>query len=113
MDRPYGTEDTAVTPAGERAGESPRRAADQEVPDDVPPEASDRSGACGDDSETQAADVGVDGAWLVREEAAVHDADEPRDTVDDESPAEDPGGQRAVGRGSPRGLTRRPPTPSG
>ncbi|MBC3191235.1 hypothetical protein H7X46_09200 [Pseudonocardia sp. C8] len=90
-DRPYGTEDTAVTPAGERAGESLDERLDQEVPDDVPPEASDRSGRLvADDSETQAADVGVDGGAAGAEEAAVHDADEPLTPVDDESPAEDP-----------------------
>lgn len=99
-DRPYGVEDNAVTPAGEREGESLDQRLRQEVPDGEPGLDERRSGrlvddVVGADGEARVDgaghEVGVDGGAASAEEAAVHDADAGLEPVVDESPAEDPG----------------------
>lgn len=86
-DRPYGLDDNAVTPAGERAGESLDERLRRENPDTEPGGDPRRSGRLADDG---AREVGVDGGAASAEEAAVHDADVAVTPVLDESPAEDP-----------------------
>ncbi|MBP2369409.1 DUF5709 domain-containing protein [Pseudonocardia parietis] len=91
-DRPYGVDDHAVTPAGERDGENLDDRLARELPDELPIDETDRSGRLvtdGPDSD-DAQDVGVDGGAAGAEEAAVHDVDAGIIPVVDESPAEDP-----------------------
>ncbi|ANY08573.1 DUF5709 domain-containing protein [Pseudonocardia sp. HH130630-07] len=98
-DRPYGVEDNAVTPAGEREGESLDERLAKELPDE--PLATDpgRSGRlvsatdspAGDPAtDVEAVEVGIDGGAASAEEAAVHDADVAVEPVLDETPTGDP-----------------------
>ncbi|SFO29655.1 hypothetical protein SAMN05216207_104227 [Pseudonocardia ammonioxydans] len=91
-DRPYGVDDTATTPAGERAGETLDDRLAREMPDELPIDDSDRSGRLVTDGpeSDDAADVGVDGGAAGAEEAAVHDVEVGITPVADDSPAEDP-----------------------
>ncbi|MEJ8279841.1 DUF5709 domain-containing protein [Pseudonocardia spirodelae] len=98
-DRPYGVEDNAVTPAGEREGESHDARLARELPDELPPGDPARSGrlvgAAGSSAGDPAVDgvgvdVGIDGGAAGAEEAAVHDVDPAIVPVVDESPAGDP-----------------------
>lgn len=98
-DRPYGVDDNAVTPAGERDGESLDERLRQETPDTEPGLDVQRSGRLVDDVvgadgegsvDGSAHEVGIDGGAASAEEAAVHDPDVAIEPVVDESPAEDP-----------------------
>lgn len=98
-DRPYGVEDNAVTPAGEREGESIEARVSREVPDVEPGGDRQRSGRLvgaetGVDGEISAdgagAEVGVDGGAASAEEAAVHDPDVGIEPVVDVGPVGDP-----------------------
>lgn len=98
-DRPYGTDDNAVTPAGERAGESLDDRLAREEPDELPAGDPDRSGRLVNATDSPAGEpavdgaateVGVDGGAASAEEAAVHEPDAGMEPVTDESPAEDP-----------------------
>lgn len=99
-DRPYGVDDNAVTPGGERAGESLEDRLRQETPDAEPGLDETRSGRLVDDVvgadgegrvDGTGHEVGIDGGAASAEEAAVHDVDGGIEPVVDESPAEDPG----------------------
>ncbi|WP_125911508.1 MULTISPECIES: DUF5709 domain-containing protein [Pseudonocardia] len=98
-DRPYGVEDNAVTPAGERAGETHEARLAREVPDELSTADTDRSGRLTSATDSPdgrpavdgaAHDVGIDGGAAGAEEAAVHEADRRIVPVVDESPAGDP-----------------------
>lgn len=98
-DRPYGVDDNAVTPAGEREGESLDDRVDRELPDvefGGDPERAGRivgaePGADGDVRVDGAgAEVGVDGGAASAEEAAVHDVDAGLEPVADAGPVGDP-----------------------
>ncbi|WP_075296468.1 MULTISPECIES: DUF5709 domain-containing protein [unclassified Pseudonocardia] len=98
-DRPYGVDDNAVTPAGEREGETLDERLAKEVPDELPADAGDRSGRLVNATDSPAgepavdgaaSEVGIDGGAASAEEAAVHDADVGIEPVTDDSPAEDP-----------------------
>jgi len=98
-DRPYGVEDNAVTPAGEREGESIEARVSREVPDVEPGGDAQRSGRLvgtetGVDGEISVdgagAEVGVDGGAAGAEEAAVHDVDAGIEPVVDAGPVGDP-----------------------
>ena len=91
-DRPYGVDDPAVTPAGERDGENLDDRLARELPDELPIDETDRSGRLVTDGpeSDDAQDVGIDGGAAGAEEAAVHDVDTGIIPVADESPAEDP-----------------------
>jgi hypothetical protein len=98
-DRPYGVDDNAVTPAGEREGESIEDRVDRELPDVEPGGDTDRSGRLtgaetGADGEVRVdgagSEVGVDGGAASAEEAAVHDVDAGIEPVVDEGPVGDP-----------------------
>ena len=97
-DRPYGVEDKAVTPAGERAGETLDERLAKEVPDELSTAGTDRSGRLVNATDSPAGqpavdgaahDVGIDGGAAGAEEAAVHEADRRIVPVVDESPAGD------------------------
>ena len=99
-DRPYGLDDDAVTPAGQLEGESLGDRLRREQPEQSFTD-TDRAGriAIADEGaalETPDAmdgvDEGIDGGAASAEEAAVHyvDTDTDTDTVDDESPMDDP-----------------------
>lgn len=98
-DRPYGVDDKAVTPAGEREGESLEDRIAREQPDVEYGGDPDRSGRIvgaetGADGEISVdgagAEVGVDGGAASAEEAAVHDVDAAIEPVTDEGPVGDP-----------------------
>lgn len=98
-DRPYGIDDHAVTPAGEREGESHEDRIARELPEEQPAGEPDRSGRlvnaadspAGEPAEDGAAsEVGVDGGAASAEEAAVHDVDNSVDPVADDTPVGDP-----------------------
>ncbi|TCK25115.1 DUF5709 domain-containing protein [Pseudonocardia endophytica] len=98
-DRPYGVDDNAVTPAGEREGESHEDRIDRELPDVEPGGDPDRSGRIvgaetGADGEVTVdgagTEVGVDGGAASAEEAAVHDVDASLEPVVDDRPVGDP-----------------------
>ncbi|MFP5070396.1 DUF5709 domain-containing protein [Pseudonocardia nantongensis] len=98
-DRPYGVDDNAVTPAGERAGEDIEDRLDQERPDEEATTDPGRAGrlvevADGPDGapgvDGAASEVGVDGGAASAEEAAVHDVDPGYEPVPDETPVGDP-----------------------
>jgi hypothetical protein len=98
-DRPYGVDDNAVTPAGEREGEPIEDRVDRELPDVEPGGDTDRSGRLtgaetGADGEIRVdgagSEVGVDGGAASAEEAAVHDVDAGIEPVADEGPVGDP-----------------------
>ncbi len=98
-DRPYGVEDNAVTPAGEREGESIEQRVQRELPDVEFGGDPDRSGRIvgaetGADGALRAdgagAEVGVDGGAASAEEAAVHDVDAGIEPVVDTGPVGDP-----------------------
>ncbi|WP_181782599.1 DUF5709 domain-containing protein [Pseudonocardia pini] len=92
-DRPYGVEDPAVTPAGEREGESLDARLRREEPEEETVD-QDRTGrlVAGVEGGVDgvAEDVGVDGGAATAEEAAVHDVERGFEPVADDSPAEDP-----------------------
>lgn len=104
-DRPYGVDDNAVTPAGEREGESLDERIRQETPDAEPGLDGSRSGrlvgdTAGPDGEAvndgsgvdgTGHEVGVDGGAATAEEAAVHGVDNSIEPVVEDSPVEDPG----------------------
>lgn len=99
-DRPYGVDDNAVTPNGEREGETLDERLRQESPDAEPGLDGARSGRLvdqevGADGEASVdgagLDVGIDGGAASSEEAAVHDVDNSIEPVADESPVGDPG----------------------
>ena len=99
-DRPYGVDDNAVTPNGEREGETLEERLRQETPDAEPGADGSRSGRLVDATvgaggaatvDGDGHEVGVDGGAASSEEAAVHDVDNSIEPVVDESPAEDPG----------------------
>ncbi|MBW0105351.1 DUF5709 domain-containing protein [Pseudonocardia sp. KRD291] len=99
-DRPFGVDDNAVTPSGEREGESLDERLRQETPDAEPGVDESRSGRLVDDDtgadgearvDGSGHEVGVDGGAASAEEAAVHDVDNSIEPVVDETPAEDPG----------------------
>jgi hypothetical protein len=100
-DRPYGTDDPTVTPAGQREGESLDERLDREEPEEAttdttrsgrlaPRDAGPDGRAVDEDPATAARDVGVDGGAASAEEAAVHELDQDMEPVLDESPADDP-----------------------
>ncbi|MDN5920022.1 MAG: hypothetical protein L0I76_33810 [Pseudonocardia sp.] len=99
-DRPYGVDDNAVTPAGERAGEAIDERLRQETPDTEPGLDERRSGRLVDGSGYE---VGIDGGAASAGEAAVHDVDAGIEPVADETPVEDPGvtASLAAERGDP------------
>jgi len=98
-DRPYAAEETGVTPAEEREGESLDERLRREEPETERIEdrvETDRTGRLVADSDGDARDVGADGGAASAEEAAVHDAETGFEPVVDDSPAEDAEVRRAL-----------------
>lgn len=92
-DRPYGVDDNAVTPAGEREGESIEDRVRRELPDVEPGGDADRSGRLVEDGsgvDGTGDEVGVDGGAASAEEAAVHDVETGIEPVADDRPVGDP-----------------------
>lgn len=98
-DRPYGVDDTATTPAGERDGDTLEDRLARERPEGEPAGDPDRSGrlvhadgdaAGGPAADGAAAEVGVDGGAAGAEEAAVHELDNSVEPVADDGPVGDP-----------------------